>query len=163
MGRRVRCVVVAEVDVDRLLRRSDKSGERFVRRFTAAEIAERRGMVEVADADRSRLSESRGSMPSHVGCSRSNASRSDGSSEPSSSSSIPSSRFDFSEIRTGPSRSARCRTRLSNSATVRGRSPGSFGANSNPSGTCSAQRRNCSSAGSRYPVVFSSTVENCSA
>jgi len=70
-------------------------------------------------------------------------------SEPSRSSSIPSSRFLLSEIRIGPSRSPSRRTRPSNSATTPGRSPGSFGANSKPSGACSAQRTNCSSAGSR--------------
>ena len=77
--------------------------------------------------------------------------RSDGSSEPSISSSTPSSRAFFIETRTGPSRSPSTRTRDANSSSARSRWPGSFGANSNPSGACSAQRRNCSSAGQPVP------------
>ena len=86
--------------------------------------------------------------------------RSAGSSEPSSSASTPSSRALFNETRTGPSRGPRAPTRSANMSSPRRRLPGSFGTNSNPSGTCSAQRRNWSSAGSRYPVVLSSTVES---
>src|SRR5439155_12580970 len=54
-----RLVVMAEVDIDRLLRRGDGGGERRVRRLAAAEVAEPRRMLEVADADGARLGEQR--------------------------------------------------------------------------------------------------------
>ena len=66
-------------------------------------------------------SASRGSTPSHDGCSRSKAIRNEGSSEPSISSSTPSSRAFFIDTRTGPSRSPRTRTRDANSSSARSR------------------------------------------
>ena len=137
------------------VRRADGSApraRRAPRRRTAARAAAGTGTAPSPSRSLTRTapaSASRGSTPSHDGCSRSKAMRSDGSSEPSISSSTPSSRAFFIDTRTGPSRSPSTRTRDANSSSARSRWPGSFGANSNPSGACSAQRRNCSSAGSR--------------
>jgi len=48
--RRIRLVVVPEVDVDRLARRADPRHERLVGCLSTPQVAKRRGMVEVVDA-----------------------------------------------------------------------------------------------------------------
>ena len=148
MRRRVRLVAVPEVDVDRLARSADPRREGVVGRLPPAEVAERRGVVEIVDADGVRLGEPRlDPVPRRM--LEVEGEPEAGSSEPSSSSIRPSSRAFLSETRTGPRRSPSARIRSPKTSRLRAWLPGSFGANSKPSGACSAQRWNCSSAGSR--------------
>ena len=62
---------------------------------------------------------------------------------------MPSSRLPGKTTRTGPSRSPSRATRSSKVASPRSACGGTFTANVKPGGVCSAQRSNCSSAGSR--------------
>ena len=122
-----------------------------VRRLAEAEVPKRR--IRLPSFTRTA---GRTSTPSQLSCRRSSATRR--SVEPRRSASRPSSRGDSTTNRTGPSRSPSRRTRSSKVATSRSALGGALTANVNPSGTADAQRANCSSDGSRYPVELSSTV-----
>ena len=140
--RRRRRVAVAEVDVDGLAAAATaaanaSSGASRRRRYRNG-AGWSRSLTRTAPS-----AASRSSTPSHDGCSRSNARRSDGSSEPSSSSIAPSSRgaLDRDAHRSEAVAEGARRGRRRRRGSEAGRR-GASGANSNPSGTCSAQRRN---------------------
>ena len=146
VGRRGRLVLVAEVDVRR---RAQRRGERAqvvvgVRRLAQPDVAERLGL-EVVHARRA----PRRAVPRLVRGSRRRA-RAAGSTEPSDEGeqAVVAGALDDDADRPEPV--AERRDALERTPS-RGRagSSASFGANRNPSGTASAQRSNCSSAGSR--------------
>ena len=107
-----------------------------VRRLAEAEVAERRIRLLVDRTARPR------SASSQVGCRRSSAIRSAGSSEPSSRARRPSSRGCSSTTRTTPRRSPSRLARSSNVPRERSARAGIFTANVNPAGADSRQRTN---------------------